>query len=156
MRGTASLPGCLEVRMVTVRELLGTKSSVVHAVSPHATVYDALALLARHDIGALVVLEDEHLIGMFSERDYARKVALRGLSSATLAVADVMTRAVLTVTPHCTVDDCMAIMTDHRVRHLPVLDGSGVSGLISIGDVVKAQLDEQRFHIERLEHYIAH
>lgn len=140
--------------MVTVRELLATKSPAVHAVAPQAKVYDALALLARHDIGALVVVEGARLVGMFSERDYARKVALRGLSSATLAVADVMTREVLTVTPHCTVDDCMAIMTDHRVRHLPVLDGAGLVGLVSIGDVVKAELAEQRFVIAQLESYI--
>ena len=92
---------------------------------------------------------------MFSERDYARKVILHGKSSRELLVAEVMTRQVLTVTPHCTIDDCMAIMTDHRVRHLPVLDGSGVIGIVSIGDVVKALLDEQRFTIQQLEHYIA-
>lgn len=139
---------------MTVREILATKSPAVHAVSPHAKVYDALALLARHDIGALVVVEGTRLAGMFSERDYARKVALRGLSSATLAVADVMSREVLSVTPHCTVDDCMAIMTDHRVRHLPVLDGDGLVGIVSIGDLVKARIDEQRFVIAQLESYI--
>lgn len=141
--------------MLTVREILGVKSRVVHAVSPQAKVYDALTLMARHDVGALVVIDDERLVGMFSERDYARKVALRGLSSATLSVDDVMTREVLTVTPHCTIDDCMAIMTDHRVRHLPVLDGAGLVGLVSIGDVVKAQIAEQRFVIAQLEQYIA-
>lgn len=139
---------------MTVREILGTKSPAVHAVSPHAKVYDALALLARHDIGALVVVEGDRITGMFSERDYARKVALRGLSSTTLAVSDVMSRQVLSVTPHCTLDDCMAIMTDHRVRHLPVLDGAGLVGIVSIGDVVKARIDEQRFVIAQLESYI--
>ncbi len=111
--------------------------------------------MARYDIGALVVVDDDGIAGMFSERDYARKVILRGKSSRELLVADAMTRQVLTVTLHCTMDDCMAIMTDHHVRHLPVLDGAGVIGLVSIGDVVKAILDEQRFTIEQLEHYIA-
>ncbi len=142
--------------MKTVQSVLQAKSGPVYAVSPYATVYEALTLMAKHDIGAVVVIDGSRMCGMFSERDYARKVVLLGRSSREIAVADVMTRDVISVTPHCTVDDCMAIMTDHRVRHLPVLDGSGVSGLISIGDVVKAQLDEQRFHIERLEHYIAH
>lgn len=141
--------------MKTVQQLLGSKSRPVLSVPPDATVYDALALMARHDIGALVVLDGDRIAGMFSERDYARKVVLRGLSSTTLAVADVMTRQVLTVTPRCTVDDCMAIMTDHRVRHLPVFDTRGVVGMVSIGDVVKALLDEQRFTIQQLEHYIA-
>jgi CBS domain-containing protein len=131
--------------MKTVQQLLVAKSGSVLSVPPHATVYDALALMAQHDIGALVVMEGDRIVGMFSERDYARKVVLRGLSSMTLAVADVMTRQVLTVTPRCSVDDCMAIMSDHRVRHLPVFDSRGVVGLISIGDVVKALLDDQHY-----------
>jgi CBS domain-containing protein len=141
--------------MKTVQHVLHLKSGPVQSIPHDATVYDALALMARHDIGALVVSDEAGIAGMFSERDYARKVALQGKSSRDLLVADVMTRQVLTVTPHCTVDDCMAIMTDHRVRHLPVLDGSGVVGIVSIGDVVKALLDEQRFTIQQLEHYIA-
>lgn len=141
--------------MKTVRQLLDTKSGPVLTVPHDSTVYDALAVMARHDIGALLVVDGGRIAGMFSERDYARKVVLRGLSSTTLAVAEVMTREVLTVTPHCTVDDCMAIMTDHRVRHLPVLDQHGVVGIVSIGDVVKVMLDEQRFTIQQLEHYIA-
>jgi CBS domain-containing protein len=142
--------------MKTVQSVLQAKSGPVYAVAPYSTVYEALTLMARHDIGAVVVIDGTRMCGMFSERDYARKVVLLGRSSREIAVADVMTRDVISVTPHCTIDDCMAIMTDHRVRHLPVLDGSGVSGMISIGDVVKAQLDEQRFVIEQLEHYIAH
>lgn len=141
--------------MKTVQSVLHAKSGPVHAVSPRATVYEALAVMAHHDIGAVVVMEGRTILGMFSERDYARKVVLLGRSSRDLPVTEVMTREVVTVTPHCTIDDCMAIMTDHRVRHLPVLDGAGVAGLISIGDAVKAQLDEQRFVIEQLEHYIA-
>jgi CBS domain-containing protein len=154
IRGTGLLQP-LGVRMKTVLHVLHAKSGPVLSVPPDATVYDALALMARHDIGALVVIDADGIAGMFSERDYARKVILQGKSSRDLPVAEVMTRQVLTVTPHCTVDDCMAIMTDHRVRHLPVLDGSGVIGIMSIGDVVKALLDEQRYTIEQLEHYIA-
>ena len=141
--------------MKTVEHVLRGKSGPVISVSQDATVYYALALMARYDIGALVVVDEDGIIGMFSERDYARKVILHGKSSRELLVADAMTRQVLTVTPHCTMDDCMAIMTDHRVRHLPVLDSSGVVGMVSIGDAVKALLDEQRFTIQQLEHYIA-
>ena len=111
--------------------------------------------MARHDIRALVVLQGERLCGMFSERDYARKVILQGRSSRTMAVADVMTGNVVSVTPAATVEECMALMTDHRIRHLPVLDDTSVIGLVSIGDLVKAQIDEQRFVIEQLENYIA-
>ncbi len=141
--------------MKTVQQVLHAKSGPVLSVSPDATVYDALALMARHDIGALVVLEGDRLCGMFSERDYARKVILLGRSSRTMPVAEIMTRDVVTVTACRTVDDCMAVMTDHHIRHLPVLEDDQVVGLVSIGDLVKAQLDDQRFVIEQLEHYIA-
>jgi len=141
--------------MKTVQQVLHAKSGPVLSVAPDATVYDALALMARHDIGALVVLDGVTLCGMFSERDYARKVTLHGRSSRTLPVAEIMTGDVVTVGPDGTIDDCMALMTDHRIRHLPVVDHGRVVGLVSIGDVVKAQLDEQRFVIEQLEHYIA-
>ena len=140
--------------MKTVQHVLHAKSGPVISVSQDATVYDALTLMARHDIGALVVVAGGEITGMFTERDYARKVILLGKSSRELLVAEAMTRQVLTVTPHCTMDDCMAIMTDHRVRHLPVLSDAGVAGIVSIGDVVKAMLDEQRFTIQQLEHYI--
>jgi CBS domain-containing protein len=140
--------------MKTVQHVLHAKSGPVISVSQDATVYDALTLMARYDIGALVVVADGEIAGMFTERDYARKVILLGKSSRELLVAEAMTRQVLTVTPHCTMDDCMAIMTDHRVRHLPVLSDAGVAGIVSIGDVVKAMLDEQRFTIQQLEHYI--
>ena len=140
--------------MSTVQHVLHAKSGPVISISQHATVYDALALMARYDIGALVVVDGDGIAGMFTERDYARKVILLGKSSRDLLVAEAMTRQVLTVTPHCTMDDCMAIMTDHRVRHLPVLNEFGVAGIVSIGDVVKALLDEQRYTIQQLEHYI--
>ncbi|MBP7775824.1 MAG: CBS domain-containing protein [Acidobacteria bacterium] len=140
--------------MKTVQQLLHAKSGPVLSIAPGATVYDALALMARHDIGALIVLENDLLCGMFSERDYARKVILHGRSSRTLSVADVMTRDVVSVTPAATVDGCMGLMTDRRIRHLPVLEGTDVVGLVSIGDLVKAQIDEQRFVIAQLENYI--
>lgn len=140
--------------MKTVQQVLHAKSGHVLSVDPTATVYDALALMARHDIGALVVLDGAAMCGMFSERDYARKVILHGHSSRTLQVADIMTREVVSVAPAGTLDECMALMTIHRVRHLPVVDDSRVVGLVSIGDLVKAQLDEQRFVIAQLEHYI--
>ena len=138
----------------TVQQMLRAKSGVVQSVSPAASVYDALTIMARHEIGALVVLEGDRLIGMFSERDYARKVILHGKSSREITVADVMTTKVLTVRPETTVDECMALMTDKRVRHLPVLEDQSVVGLVSIGDVVKVVLDEQDFVIRQLEHYI--
>lgn len=141
--------------MTTVEQVLHAKSSPVLSVTEGATVYDALALLAAHDIGALVVLDHDRLAGMFSERDYARKVILHGKSSKDLLVADVMTRRVHSVTPADTIEHCMTLMTDARTRHLPVVRDDAVVGMISIGDVVKATLDEQRFTITVLEQYIA-
>ena len=141
--------------MKTVQHVLHAKTGPVLSVAHNATVYDALQLMAHHDVGALVVFDRSGLSGMFSERDYARKVILHGKSSKTLLVDDVMTRQVHTVTPQCTIDECMALMSDHRVRHLPVLDGASVIGIVSIGDVVKALLDEQRFVINQLKQYIA-
>jgi CBS domain-containing protein len=141
--------------MKTVQQVLRGKSGPVLSVTPDATVFDALTLMARHDIGALLVREGDRLCGMFSERDYARKVILHGRSSRTLAVADIMTRDVVTVPPDFEIDTCLVLMTDHRVRHLPVVEGGEIVGLVSIGDLVKAQIDEQAFVIEQLEHYIA-
>lgn len=140
--------------MTTVAQVLHAKPGPVLSVSEHATVYEALSLLAQHDIGALVVLEEGRLAGMFSERDYARKVILQGKSSKELLVAEVMTRRVHSVQPADTVAHCMSVMTEARIRHLPVVDGDGVVGMISIGDVVKATLDEQRYTIAVLEQYI--
>ena len=141
--------------MKTVQQVLHAKSGPVLSVRPDTTVYDALALMARHDIGALLVLDGDRLAGMFSERDYARKVILHGRSSRTMPVADVMTGDVVCVPPDFEIDTCLALMTDHRVRHLPVVEDGEIVGLVSIGDLVKAQIDEQRFVIEQLEHYIA-
>jgi CBS domain-containing protein len=143
----------LEARMKKVRQMLHEKAPLL-SVAPTATVYDALVLMARHDVGALVVLDQERLVGMFSERDYARKVILQGKASKDLAVSEIMTPRVLYVGPDDSVEGCMALMTDKHVRHLPVVEADTVIGLVSIGDVVKALLHEQQFFINQLERYI--
>ncbi|MCL4845471.1 MAG: CBS domain-containing protein [Acidobacteria bacterium] len=137
----------------TVRDMLVGKTAI-HAVEPGVTVFDALRVMATHNIGAVLVSEGSRLVGIFSERDYARKVALLGKASRDLAVSEVMTSDVVTVAPWWTADQCMALMTERRVRHLPVFDGDRLVGLVSIGDVVRAVLAEQQRTIEELEHYI--
>ena len=140
--------------MKTVKEILEAKSHKLLSISPQASVLDALKLMAERDVGALVVLEGEGLAGIFSERDYARKVILHGKSSKATPVSEIMTHKVVCVRPDQSVEECMALMTDKRIRHLPVLDDQKVIGVISIGDVVKELISEQRFVIEQLEHYI--
>jgi len=140
--------------MNSVRQLLEGKTIRLLSISPDASVFEALQLMAAKDVGALVVLEGERLAGIFSERDYARKVVLVGKFSKETAVREIMTAKVLCVRPDQTVDQCMALMTEHRIRHLPVLDGSKVIGVISIGDVVKELLSEQQVIISQLESYI--
>lgn len=140
--------------MGTVKNLLQKKGSIVHSVSPYSSVYDALEVLESKNVGALVVMEDETLIGIFTERDYARKVVLKGRSSKETLIKDIMTDSPIFVSPHNTIDDCMQIMTDKYIRHLPVLDNEKVLGLISIGDVVRFVIEEKNFIIENLEHYI--
>ena len=140
--------------MKTVNEILQAKSSKLLSIAPDASVLDALKLMAEREVGALVVLDGAQLAGIFSERDYARKVILFGKSSKDTAVSEIMTRKVVCVRPEQSVEDCMALMTDKRIRHLPVLQGNTVIGVISIGDVVKEVISEQRFMIEQLEHYI--
>lgn len=124
------------------------------AVTPSTTVFEALKLMAEHNIGALLVMNGERLAGIFSERDYARKVALRGLNSKDTSVGDLMTGKVITVGPSWTADQCMALMTEHHIRHLPVVEGDRVLGVVSIGDAVKAVVDEQHFVIGQLTNYI--
>jgi CBS domain-containing protein len=138
----------------TVRQIIEAKRHKLLSISPDATVYDALKTMAEHEIGALVVLRDGHLAGIFSERDYARKIILHGKSSKETLVSEIMTPRVVCVGPEQSVDQCMALMTDKRVRHLPVLEHKRVIGVISIGDVVKEVISEQRFVIEQLEQYI--
>jgi CBS domain-containing protein len=140
--------------MHTVQQILRAKHGTLLSVSPDADVFDALATMARHDIGALAVLDRGLLVGMFSERDYARKVILHGKTSRDTPVSAIMTAPVLTVRPENTVQDCMALMTANHVRHLPVVDDVSVIGMVSIGDVVKALLSHQEFVIEQLQHYI--
>lgn len=143
--------------MKTVRQLLESKRQGVRsvlAISPEASVYEALRTMAEHEVGALVVMQGDRLEGIFSERDYARKVILHGKTSRETLVREIMTIRVVCVHPEQTVDQCMALMTDKRVRHLPVLEHKHVVGVISIGDVVKEVISEQRFVIEQLEQYI--
>ncbi len=140
--------------MKTVKEILEAKSHRLLSISPDASVLDALKLMADKDIGALVVLDGDDLAGIFSERDYARKVILHGKSSQDTRVRETMTHKVVCVRPDQSVEECMALMTDKRIRHLPVLEDRRVIGVISIGDVVKEVISEQRFVIEQLEHYI--
>ena len=140
--------------MKTVRQIVDAKPHKLLSIAPSATVYDALKMMADYDIGALVVLDGEHLAGIFSERDYARKVILHGKASKETLVSEIMTPRVVCIGPDQSVDQCMALMTDKRVRHLPVLERKRVVGVISIGDVVKEVISEQRFVIEQLEHYI--
>jgi len=140
--------------MKTVRQLLQAKGSTVYSVAPDARVYEALKLMAEKEIGALVVLEGARLVGILSERDYARKVILHGKSSHDIPVRDIMTENVITVQPGQTVDQCMALMTERRIRHLPVVENGRLIGLVSIGDLVKEVIAEQEQTIRQLETYI--
>lgn len=140
--------------MRTVRDILGLKGGTVWSVSPEDTVLHALGVMAERGIGAVVVLDDERLAGILTERDYARRVVLRGRSSRDSLIRDVMTPQVVCVSPERSVDECMALMTDKRVRHLPVLDHKQLIGLVSIGDVVKATIADQEFTIAQLQSYI--
>lgn len=142
------------IATTTVRDILRQKGNQIWSVSPNATVFDALELMAEKNVGALVVLDGENLAGIFSERDYARKVILKGKASKETSVEEIMTSEVTTVCPGQSVDECMVLMTDKRIRHLPVLEGEKLVGLISIGDVVKAVISEREFVIKQLENYI--
>ena len=142
--------------MTTVRSLLEGKGRAIFSVEPQASVLDAIRLMAEHHVGALLVMRASALEGIVSERDYARKVILRGRSSADTPVRDIMSTPVLTVTLESSVGECMQLMTDRHVRHLPVVDGARVVGMVSIGDLVKAVIAEQQQQIEQLESYIHH
>ncbi|MDM0011002.1 CBS domain-containing protein [Variovorax sp. J22P168] len=142
--------------MKTVAEILKAKgNSAVHAIAPSASVYEAVALMAEKNVGALLVMDGERIVGMVTERDYARKVVLLSRSSKETPLRDVMTAAVIYVRPDQTTEDCMALMTQSRIRHLPVLDNGKLVGLISIGDLVKGIMSEQTFIIEQLQSYIS-
>lgn len=140
--------------MKTVSQLLQGKGGGVLSVTPESSVFAALKLMAEKNVGALLVMNGDTLRGILSERDYARKVILLGKSSHELAVRDIMSDKVVSVTPNQTVDDCMALMTGRRIRHLPVIDNGRVVGVLSIGDLVKAVIEMQQQTIRQLESYI--
>jgi CBS domain-containing protein len=142
--------------MKTVIELLKAKPDrTVHTIAPGEPVLDAIKLMAEKRIGALLVIEGGQVAGIVTERDYARKVVLKGRSSKETPVRDIMTSAVMYVRPEQSSEDCMVLMTEKRLRHLPVMDGDKLIGLVSIGDLVKEVISEQKFLIEQLQHYIS-
>lgn len=141
--------------MTIVAEILSRKKGPTYKLPPTATVRDALQLMADANVGAVLIMQGEVLLGIFTERDYARKLALQGRASGDTILSDVMTSRLYVVGPQQTVSECMSIMTQARVRHLPVVSEGAVQGLISIGDAVNATMAEQRFLIDQLENYIA-
>jgi len=140
--------------MKTVRQLLQGKGKDIYSVSPASSVLDAIGVMADRGVGALLVMDQGRLAGIISERDYARKVILHGKSSHDTPVGDIMTQKLVTVNPEHTVEDCMALMTEKRIRHLPVMEGGRVAGVLSIGDLVKEVIAEQQETIKQLEQYI--
>ena len=140
--------------MVTVRHLLENKGPEVFSISPDASVYTSLMLMAEKRVGALLVIENEELVGVISERDYARKVILKGKASKETSVREIMTSKVYYVGPDQRIEECMALMTEKSIRHLPVLDDGNLLGIVSIGDIVKAVISEQEFIIDQLEQFI--
>lgn len=139
----------------TVRQILAYKGATAHSVAPDATIFDALTMMAEHDIGCVLVVKNERLEGIFTERDYARKVILKGRSSKDAKVSDLMTPNVCTVSPSQTLDDVMNIMTENRFRHLPVVDHGKIVGIVTIGDTVKHVILQQEATIQHLSSYIA-
>ena len=141
--------------MAKVKDILALKGQSVWSVTPDSSVYDAMKLMAEKGIGALMVIDGEKIVGILSERDYARKVILQGRASRTTQVREIMTSHVLYAQPEQNIEECMALMTDKRVRHLPVYEEGRLVGVISIGDLVKSIITEQKFIIEQLERYIS-
>ena len=141
--------------MRTVRQLLDTKSPEIHSIGPDVPVIDAIRLMAERRIGALLVMDGARLVGMLSERDYARKIVLQGRSSKDTPVREIMTAEVVSVSPQHNTDQCMQLVTDSRIRHLPVVENGQVIGLISIGDLVKAVIESQQQELDHLQRYIA-
>ena len=142
--------------MTTVAQILNAKpEQAVYTTTPGTSVYDAVKLMAEKNVGALVVVDSGKVAGMFTERDYARKIVLMARSSKETPVREIMTAPVLYVSPRQTNEECMALMTENRLRHLPVMEGGRLVGLVSIGDLVKDIISEQKFIIRQLEHYIA-
>lgn len=142
--------------MTTVADILRSKvDPTVYTIEPAVSVFDAVQLMAEKNIGALVVVECEQVVGIVTEREVARKLVLLARSPKEMPLRDIMTTPVMVVPPQRTSEECMALMTEHRLRHLPVMDGDRLTGLVSIGDLVKDILSGQKFIIEQLEHYIA-
>jgi CBS domain-containing protein len=140
--------------MTTVRHVLDRKGHHVHFIHPDASVFDALKMMAENNIGSLVVLEGGKLVGVITERHYAREIILKGRTSPGTLVRDIMSTKVIYARPDQSVEECMAVMTARAVRHLPVLEGARLVGIVSIGDMVKSVIDDQKFIIEQLEHFI--
>ncbi len=140
--------------MTLVKQILDSKGREIWFISPNDSVLDAISTMAEKGVGALLVMEDGKLAGIVSERDYARKVILKGRSSKTTSVKEIMTAEVISANPEQSVKDCMSLMTEKRIRHLPVLDGDKIDGVLSIGDLVKTIIADQQFQIEQLENYI--
>lgn len=140
--------------MTTVRQLLAQKDARIWIIDADATVFDAIAMMADKNIGSLIVMDGGTIVGIITERHYSRNVALKGKTSPTISVREIMEKNVIYVGPETSVEECMEIMTDKRVRHLPVLDDGEVVGIVSIGDLVKSIVSDQKFIIDQLEHYI--
>ena len=140
--------------MTTVQQLLDQKGRKIWSIHPDAAVFDAVAEMAEKDIGSLVVMDGDELVGIITERHYARNVVLKGKTSPATPVRDIMERHVIIARPEQSVDQCMALMSEKRVRHLPVLEGEKPIGMVSIGDLVKSIVGDQKFMIDQLEHYI--
>ena len=138
-----------------VKDILKAKGNIYYSIAPNTLIFDALCLMSEKNVGALLVMENEKLVGIFSERDYARKIILKGRTSLDTEVMEIMTEDVFTVTPEETIDQCMILMSGKRIRHLPVVQGSEVVGVISIGDVVKFIIEEQETVIEHFKVYIS-
>ncbi len=140
--------------MGTVNKIIKTKGHIIYSVSPDTMIYEALEMMVEKNVNALVVMENEKLAGIFTEKDYARKVVLKGKSSKDTRIGEIMTKDLITVNPDTTIENCMRLMTGKFIRHLPVVEGEELVGIISIGDVVKYIIEEQKFIIENMEHYI--
>ncbi|HUS95770.1 MAG TPA: CBS domain-containing protein [Hyphomicrobiaceae bacterium] len=140
--------------MTTVKQVLDAKGHDVHSISPDASVFEALKVMSEHDIGSLAVLENDKLVGIITERHYARGIVLKGKTSSATRVLDIMSTPVVCARPEQSVEECMAVMTARVVRHLPVLEDNRLVGIVSLGDMVKSVIDDQKFIIEQLEHYI--
>ncbi len=140
--------------MATVSNILKSKSNITFSITPETTVYNALEIMVEKNVSALLIVENEKLTGIFTERDYARKVILKGKASKETLIEEIMTENPITVSPSSSIEDCMRLMTSRFIRHLPVVEDDNLIGIISIGDVVKYVIEEQKFIIENMQHYI--